>query len=109
MSGGPVEDEAYAKLCSAFGDTVYRWPTPFQRKPPWWSRRGRREEARINAALALIGRGPVTELFRSTYWGEIRKGQGVYEDAGGYLWRCWAVAAGLRRAEPMITYQDILS
>jgi len=37
---------------------------------------------------------------------ECRKGQDIYEDAGGYLIRCIKALFGIRRRDPVTTYQD---
>ena len=44
-------------------------------------------------AVANTG-GTFDQRFRDAYWREVRHGQAANEDAGGYLWRCWAAAFG---------------
>lgn len=97
-----------ARLNEAFGTrTVHGWPTIPMYRPAWWQWRVRRLELRINDALATVGRGPVTEYMRRAYWREVRRGQGIYEDAGGYSWRCYAVMLGLDVDAPGPGYGDM--
>ena len=37
---------------------------------------------------------------------ELRKGQDIYEDAGGYLMRAIKALFGLKPRDPVLTYQD---
>lgn len=96
-------------LAAAFGaGTIHEVPIPLRRKPRWWQFAARRYERNLDEGLAKLGRGPVTEAMRNTYWFEVRKGQGIREDAGGYFWRCWAVALGVPVEDSGPNYRDAI-
>lgn len=101
-------DEIYERLNRAFGKgTIHSWPTISRRAPRWWEIRCKKHERRINQALKMAGLAPLTEAGRKSYWQQIRVGQGVYEDAGSYLWRAWSAALGLPYSEPCLTYKGL--
>lgn len=99
--------DTYNALEKAFGGTVHGWPDIQPFPPKWWQRSARKREARVNAALASIGHGPLTDDMRRFYWRQVRIGQDVFEDAGGYCWRCWLAALGLAFRQPQNTYSNI--
>lgn len=84
-------EDLLAVLEAAFGGLVYDWPWPARWKPGRLDRKARRDEARINAALAVALLPPIDDGFRRRFYEEVRFGQ-ADEDAGGYLWRCWCRA-----------------
>lgn len=92
------------RLEAAFGSLVHWWPAPDPVPPAWWQFRRRSRERRINAALARAGFGPVTDGMREVFWTERSYGQDVMEDAGGYIWRCWAAMLGLPFRAAAFTY-----
>lgn len=98
----------YNELEHAFGCTVHGWPAIQPFAPKWWQRKAVKREAKVNAALATIGKGPLTDAMRLAYWRQVRIGQDVYEDAGGYCWRCWLAALDLPFRAPSISYRDLL-
>lgn len=103
-------DEIYNGLNDAFGcATVHSWPAIPRAAPRWWQRGLKAEEKRINAALAAVGRRPITDEAREIFWREIRKGQDISEDAGGYKWRCWCAALGLPHRPATLTYSGFIS
>lgn len=71
------------------------WPPVWERRPRWWNFRAKREEAEVVRMF-----GQISESGRLAFWEELRKGQSVYEDAGGYLIRCYRAAFGLPVDEP---------
>lgn len=98
------EDNIFNKLEEVFGCTVHHWSSIPRRRPSWAQWHLRRAEARINDALKAVGKGPITDEMRDTFWQQVRMGQDVYEDAGGYFWRCWKAALGLPFEWPQCTY-----
>lgn len=84
-------DRMTRELTTAFG-SIYDAPAP-EIHPPlaltlaWW-----RERKMKRAYLLAVGQ-PFTELSRLRYWQQRAKGQG-YDDAGGYILRCWCAASG---------------
>lgn len=104
----PADDERYDAMCKAFGTrTCHGWPMIPREKPRWWQRRMRRVERSINETIASVGHDPITEEDRAAYWKQVRMGQGIYEDAGGYIWRCWCAALSLPYEEPELTYKGL--
>lgn len=102
-------DITYANLVVEFGEHVYRWPEMALTTPTWWHFKQRERERQINRALAAVGLGPITDGMRAEYWRQIHLGQDIFEDAGGYLWRCWSAAIGLDYAPALLFYRDIIS
>lgn len=100
--------EALAKLEKAFGCSVYQWPAIPPTKPGLLQFRIRAREARIVEALKKCGFGPITRTMRYEFWRNVRIGQDVYEDAGGYMWRCWKAALGLPYQRPQDPYSGII-
>ncbi|MET4121821.1 hypothetical protein ABIB85_008260 [Bradyrhizobium sp. JR1.5] len=43
------------------------------------------------------------------FWEQVRYGQDVYEDAGGYDRRCWCAAFGLSFRAPTLTYSGYMA
>lgn len=99
----------FEHLTAAFGGTVHHWPDIPQSRPRWWMRQARSREAKINAALTGLGFSPINDHMRAIYWRQVRFGQDIYEDAGGYCWRCWRAALGLPFREPSITYSGYVA
>lgn len=96
-----------------FKTTVHGWPVPMERAPRFWEYRKSRREVPIHQALRYIGADPLTQEMRDRFYRQVRIGQDVYEDAGGYVWRCWQAMLGLpyRRAEMPysgITEEDLI-
>lgn len=86
-----IEEMTFASLGKAFGAAhPFSWPRPAAAAPGLFSRHAP-DERRINAALATIGRPPI-QGFRDRWHSELAAGQYTHEDAGGFLWRCWAAA-----------------
>lgn len=84
-------DDLFAVLEAAFGSTIHDWPSPEQRKPGLLDWKARRDEDRINKALAFADLPPIDDGFRRRFYEEVEFGQ-IDEDAGGYRWRCWCRA-----------------
>lgn len=84
-----------------------RWPKPHWRKPlPWpLDRRARSDEAELNQVLKITGRPPIADRERRRFWREVRRGQQLDEDAGGYLMRCYEAMLGLKLARTAPTYR----
>jgi hypothetical protein len=61
------------------------------------------DEERVALERALDRMGwPEIDAFRD----ELRKGQDVYEDAGGYFMRAIKALFGIKPRDPMLTYQE---
>ncbi len=71
------------------------WPTPPRVKPRWWHFKAKRLETDLSKVF-----GQISDEQRDAYWREIRKGQSVYEDAGGFVMRAYRAMAGLPVEEP---------
>lgn len=100
----------YNELNKAFGvATIHSWPVILEEAPRWWHFNCRRRERRIHEALQRVGLRPITQADRHAYWAQIRVGQGVYEDAGSFLWRAWSAALGLPFEEPHLTYRGLIA
>lgn len=84
-------EDLFAVLEAAFGGLIYDWPSPARSKLELLTRQARRDEARINKALAFAGLPPIDDGFRRRFYEEVEFGQ-IHEDAGGYRWRCWCRA-----------------
>lgn len=74
------------------------WPTPPRKIPHWFNIVG---FIKLVEMEEVFGRINQSDLDR--FWAEMRKGQSVYEDAGGYLVRCYAALMGLE-TEDHLTY-----
>jgi hypothetical protein len=59
------------------------------------------ERAALERALDRMG-WPEIDAFNA----EIRKGQDVYEDGGGYFMRAIKALFGIKPRDPMLTYQE---
>lgn len=98
-----TEYQAFYVLCGVFGSMhPHGWPVP---------PRGHfcKADERIDKALKLIGSDRTCDAaFRDVHWTESRKGQYVHEDAGGYMWRCWAASIGFLVADGT-TYSQAIS
>lgn len=89
-------------------DTVHDYPVLWRYAPKWWEFKKSRFERRLADGFKMFGLPPITQEMRDMYWREVRKGQSVYEDAGGYMLRCWLVALGADCEEPY-TYSEAIS
>lgn len=76
------------------------WPVPPSRVPRWYEFRRRRHLREVVACF-----GPLSPGDLDAFYGELHKGQSVYEDAGGYLLRCYRALVALSVEEPY-TYQQ---
>ena len=76
------------------------WPTPPRKMPRWWN---------FGAYLRLLEMeevfGRICQADLDRFWAEMAKGQSVYEDAGGYLIRCYAALIGEETEDPY-TYEQ---
>lgn len=112
MAGIEFEDRLQVAISSALVldecITVYEFPVLRQTPARWWQWKELRYEWRLDEALEAFGLPRITQEMRDAYWREVRKGQSVYEDAGGYLWRCWRAAFGLPVEEPY-TYKQAIA
>jgi hypothetical protein len=84
-------DRMARELVEAFGD-VYGAPAPciyppLVFTPAWW------REWKMKRAYRRATGQHFTELSRMRYWQQRAAGQG-YDDAGGYILRCWCAASG---------------
>ncbi|CDX26923.1 hypothetical protein MPL3356_60620 [Mesorhizobium plurifarium] len=88
MSKHPEIDLQVAE--KMWGRHPYTWPRPPQRRPRWWQFRERRNLARLEAMFDHL-----SDEALGRYYQQVRLGQSVYEDAGGYLLRCYRAMLGL--------------
>ncbi|WP_157113124.1 hypothetical protein [Bradyrhizobium embrapense] len=102
-------DETFDALEKHFGTTVHGWPCIPRTRARWWQFRARREDKLVDSALAAIGRGPFTPEMSRVFWEQVRYGQDICEDAGGYDWRCWCAALGLPFRRPTFTYSGYVA
>ncbi len=94
MSRDPESDlKAAAK---AWGAHPIGWPSPPLRRPLWWQFRERR---RLYSLEAMFDR--LSDEALSRYWAQVVLGQSVYEDAGGFLMRCYRAMLDLPVEEPV--------
>lgn len=78
-----------------WGPHPFSWPCPPEKRPRWWQRKA---VQRLRELEAVFGHLDDNALQR--YWQEARKGQSVYEDAGGYMIRCYEAMIGKQTDEP---------
>lgn len=71
------------------------WPVPPRTMPSWMNLIGRYKLRDMEEAF-----GHLDQTALDRFWSERAKGQSVYEDAGGYLVRCYAAMAGHEVEEP---------
>lgn len=76
------------------------WLVPPLGRVAWWRRERRRHLRELEAVF-----GPLGEDARVAFFAELRKGQSVDEDAGGYLLRCYRAMLGLP-VQPPYTYSE---
>ena len=102
-------ETVFRRLEQHFGTTVHGWPCIPRARARWWQFRARQVDKLVDGALTAIGRGPYTPFMSALFWEQVRYGQDVCEDAGGYDWRCWCAALGLPFKHPTCTYSGYLS
>jgi len=103
MSDGSKEHWAVERAAMERWDVhPMDWPTPPFKLPRWWQFRARRIVADLEAVF-----GPIDDAALARFWQQRRLGQSVYEDVGGYLWRCYCAMCGLPIEEPYPYQQGI--
>ncbi len=103
------EEFAEEMLSQRWGHPA-RWPTPNVRAPKWLNFRSRKRERELLAGIEqATGLTEVTQEMRDLFWKELRKGQDVYEDAGGFFWRAYSVMLGFRSANTVYGYSDAVA
>lgn len=80
---------------SAWGPHPTEWPVPPRSRPRWWQFAAKRNLGELEYVVGRLS----DEQLRA-FWAERAKGQSVYEDAGGYLVRCYAAMLGEPTEEP---------
>lgn len=91
-----IGEKHFAALGEFFGHAhPWHWPRfPMRRTRNWLQISARRTDALIDAAfLSTVGRR-FSDADCGRFHAERLKGQ-LFEDAGGFLWRCWAAALGI--------------
>lgn len=78
------------------------WPRPPRKIPSWFNFCGRAEIRNMEAVF-----GDIDQTALDRFWAEMAKGQSVYEDAGGYMLRCYEALAGFPTQEPYTYAQAI--
>jgi hypothetical protein len=81
---------------ATWGEHPYHWPRPPRKRPHWWQRQSVK---RLRELEEIFGHLDDESLER--YYIEVRKGQSVYEDAGGYLMRCYRTMCAEDVDEPI--------
>lgn len=71
------------------------WKRPPRQMPHWFNLRGYAALRNLEEVFGLIDQADLDR-----FWAEHAKGQGVNEDAGGYLIRCYAALMGDETDEP---------
>lgn len=71
------------------------WPIPPRKMPRWYNFI---KMARLREMEDVFGHIDQAALDR--FWAESAKGQSVYEDAGGYMIRCYEGLMGFETVEP---------
>lgn len=87
----------------AYGRHPSDWPFPCEIKPRFWQRKGRSMDREVTKVF-----GRFDEADRRAFWKEIRKGQGIYEDAGGFLLRAYRAFVNLP-VEPPYTLDEAIN
>ena len=98
-----AHEYVYSLASSIWGAHPMDWPTPPRRRPYWWQFRKRKHFAGLEYVFVVLD----NEALRR-YWSEVQSGQSVYEDAGGYMLRCYAAMMGEATESPY-TYQQAAS
>lgn len=99
-------DFAYSVFEQEWGHPA-RWPSPSERPPSFFSFRAKkREREMISTITKATGFTKITDEMRRLYWRELRKGQDVYEDAGGYFERAYMVMLGYRQPDNVRTHES---
>ena len=81
-------ESRYKIFCALFGkETIHSIPVPSRKPPHIFQISKRLQEKRIREAIGLK---KIPQLSRDMMWKEIDKRQHHFEDAGGYMWRCWS-------------------
>ncbi|KGT79304.1 hypothetical protein MA20_12865 [Bradyrhizobium japonicum] len=104
-----TEEETFEALEKYFGCTVHGWPCIPRARARWWQRRDRHVDRLVDGALTAIGRAPYTPEMSALFWEQVRYGQDICEDAGGYDWRCWCAALELPFRAPTLTYSGYMA
>lgn len=102
-----MSDAVHEAFRRTFDTTVHDWPHPFRRPPRFWQRKAVARERRLNDALVRQGYSPVTQEMRDRFYEQVSIGQDIYEDAGGYVWRCWQAMLGLPFAPALLSYKTV--
>lgn len=87
------------------------WPVPPRRMSGFFTRLlyPFSEVCKINQELHAQGLAELDQERCNTFWHEVRKGQAVDEDAGGYILRCWLVATKPKPVDEDSYIQNLLS
>lgn len=75
------------------------WPVPARSQPKIWQFSAVRYDRELREVFGAFN--------RDEFWRECRSGQSVYEDAGGYMLRCYKAMIGLPVEEPYTYAQAI--
>lgn len=104
-----IEGAAIAEnvLTDRFGSRVTHWPRPLPEKPHFWELKKCKHEAQIKSTVrSLFHDFELTDKDREKFYDHLNYGQCVNEDAGGFIWRCWAAMLKLPYVYPL-RQQDI--
>lgn len=86
----------------AWGAHPISWPRPPRQRPSWWQFGERRTLGRLEAMFDQLSNEALAR-----YYEQARLGQSAYEDAGGYLLRCYRAMLGLP-IEPHVSEADVI-
>lgn len=97
-----LAEKIKADLGVVFGGTPTSWPKPFRTKPTFFQfDKKANERYLIQTVARVVPSFQLTDKDREIFYNHIHYGQGVNEDAGGYIWRCWAAMLRLEYQHPL--------
>lgn len=97
-----MSETLLTRAAERFGDHPMGWPVPPSTIPRWWQCRKSR---RWRIVCDLFGNLSQDDL--DAFWAEVGKGQSVYEDAGGYMLRCYRAMLALPVDDPYTYAQAV--
>lgn len=87
-----IDDTVFDIAAASWGAHPSDWPTPPREMPRWWHFQARMVLEDLEEVF-----GDLTQDNLDAFWAEIREGQG-FDDAGGYILRCYKAMMGCKDA-----------
>lgn len=97
-----INEAILEKVSKEFGAHPMGWPVPPRVLPKWFQPSRSKRYRYVQRWF-----GPLSQEDLDAFWGESAKGQSVYEDAGGYMLRCYRAMLALPTDEPYTYAQAI--